>query len=91
MLSKLFRKKSEEINLDERIVWGLWVPRRLKMRYKTTANELQVPISVLVRYILSKWLADNYDTLLGDKQKRDNFGDFLTKWNLNVLTDEKNR
>ena len=88
MISKLFRRKKEEIDLDERIVWGLWVPRRLKMTYKATANDLHVPISVLVRYILSKWLADNYDTLLGVKQKRDKLGDFLMKWS---ETCEENR
>ena len=81
MLSKLFRKKTEESNLDERIVWGLWVPRRLKMTYKATANELQVPISALAGYVLSSWIVDNYDTLLADQQKRDELSDFLAKWN----------
>lgn len=88
MLSKLFRKKTEEINLDERIVWGLWATRRLKMVYKTTAAELNVPISVLVGHILNGWLADNYDTLLGDEQKRAEFGDFLEKKYLNGEADE---
>ena len=88
MIRKLFRKKKEEINHDEHIVWGLWATRRLKMAYKATAAELQVPISVLVDYILSTGLADNYDTVLADKQKRAEFGDFLTKWNLSDGTGE---
>jgi hypothetical protein len=88
MLSKLFRKKKEEIDLDEHIVWGLWATRRLKMTYKTTANELQVPISVLVGHVLNGWLADNCDTILGDEQKRAEFGDFLTKKYLNGEMDE---
>ena len=88
MISRLFRKKKEEINLDEHIVWGLWATRRLKMACKATAAELKVPISVLVDYILSTWLADNYDTVLGDKQNREEFSDFLTNWNLSGGTDE---
>ena len=88
MLSKLFRKKKEEINLDEHIVWGLWAPRRLKIAYKTTAAELHVPISVLVGHILNGWLAENYDTLLGDEQKRAEFGEFLAKKYLSGEADE---
>ena len=88
MISRLFRKKKEEINLDEHIVWGLWATRRLKMACKATAAELQVPISVLVDYILSSWLADNYDTVLGDKQKRAEFSDFLAKWRFSDGTGE---
>ncbi|MCJ7776130.1 MAG: hypothetical protein MUP08_07050 [Desulfobulbaceae bacterium] len=88
MINRLFRKKTQQVNLDEHIVWGLWATRRLKMACKASAAELKVPISVFVDYILSTWLADNYDTVLGDKQKRDEFGDFLKKWNLSGGTDE---
>jgi hypothetical protein len=91
MISKIFRRKKEEVDLNEHIVWGLWATRGLKMAYKTTAAELKVPISVLVDYILSTWLANNYDTVLSDKQKRAEFSDFLHRWNLSGGTDEYNR
>ena len=88
MLSKLFRKREEQSHLDERIVWGIWAPRRLQFVYKMAAAELRVPISILVGHVLMQWLAENYDTVLSDKQKQAEFGDFLAKKYLSSQTEE---
>jgi len=53
-----------------------------------TAAELRVPISVLVGHILTQWLAQNYDSILGDKKKLREFGDFLSRKYPSNETDE---
>ena len=75
----LFWRKKEQIDLDQRIVWGLWVPRKLQMGYKLLAAELGVPISVLAQHVLLLWYAQNADKLLGDEQSKREFAGYLVK------------
>lgn len=42
------------------------------------AADLRVPISVLVGHILRQWVAENYETLLNDKHKKE-FADYLAR------------
>ena len=88
MINRFFRKKKEFSRLDERIVWGIWCQRRLQAVYKMAAAELRVPISVLVGHVLRQWLAENHDTVLSDKQKQAEFGDFLARKYLSNQTGE---
>jgi hypothetical protein len=88
LINRIIREEKEQICLEERVVWGIWAPRRLQAVYKMTASELRVPISVLVDHILRQWFADNQDTILGDKQKQRWLRDFLSRKYLSDQTDE---
>jgi hypothetical protein len=79
MISRIFNTKKDQNRLDEHVVWGIWAPRRLQFIFKMLASDLRVPISVLVGHILRQWLADNYETLTNDKQKKLEFADYLAK------------
>ena len=79
MIKRLFDHKREISRLDERIVWGIWAPRRLQLAYKLTAVDLRVPISVLVGHVLRQWLAQYYETVLKDKNKKLEFADYLAR------------
>lgn len=82
MFNRLFHRnpeKKEYSRMDERIVWGIWSSRRLQFAYKVFAADLRVPISVLACHVLQQWVAQNYDTLLNDKQKKLEFADYLAK------------
>jgi hypothetical protein len=75
----LFWRKKEQIDLDQRIVWGLWVPRRLQMGYKFLASDLGVPISVLAQHVLLLWYAQNAEKLLNDEQSKQEFAEYLVE------------
>ncbi|MFC1926223.1 hypothetical protein ACFLWV_00530 [Chloroflexota bacterium] len=79
VINRIFRKKEEFNRLDERVVWGIWAQRRLQLVYKMLAADLRVPISVLVGHVLLKWLAQNKETILGDKNKKVAFADYLAE------------
>ena len=79
ILHRILHEKQDYDPLDERIVWGIWAPKRLKLGYKLMAINLRVPISVLVGDVLSQWLAQNGETLLSDEEKRLRHGDYLAK------------
>lgn len=79
MFDLLLRKKRWQQHLDERIIWGIWAPRKLQLVYKGLASDLRVPISVLLYHILRQWLSENYKLLSEDPDARTTFGDLLAK------------
>jgi hypothetical protein len=62
---------------NERIVWGIWAPRSLKLAYKVIAADLRVPMCVLVGHVLREWLAENGESLIDDEHKKLEFADYL--------------
>lgn len=79
MINRLFHGKKEQKYMDQRIIWGIWAPRSLKLAYKMMAADLRVPISVLVGHVLRQWLADNSESLIDDDEKRLKYGDYLAR------------
>jgi hypothetical protein len=77
ILKGLFRREKVDSHQDERIVWGILVSARLHLAYKMIAISLRVPISVLVRNILERWLGERGLTLLEDKAKKQEYADYL--------------
>jgi hypothetical protein len=73
------KKDKEAINSHQYKVWGLWVPEVLQLTYKLLAMGLGVPIYALVGHVLRQWLAENYETLLNDDQKRQKFAQYLAE------------
>lgn len=79
MFDLLLRKKRRQQYFDQRIIWGIWAPRKLQLVYKELAGGLRVPICVLVYHILRQWLSENYKLLSEDPEARTTFGDLLAK------------
>jgi hypothetical protein len=79
MFDLLLRKKRWQQHLEERIIWGIWAPRKLQLVYKELARGLRVPISVLVYHILRQWLSEHYKLLSEDLDARTAFGDLLAR------------
>ena len=65
--------------LDERIIWGVWVPRGLRLAYKGMAAHLRVSMCVLVGYILSQWLAQSSEALLLNEEEGVKYGEYLAR------------
>ena len=79
MINKFFYKKRQQNVLNDRIVWGIWVPKKLKLAYKVMASSLRVPISVLVTHILVQWIVKNGAALSNNAASRQKYGDYLTQ------------
>jgi len=77
LTSRIFKHFRNTDKLDRREVWGLWLPRRLRVAYKTLAEEIRVPISILVGHILGQWLVKNFEGLMTDSEARKKYEDFL--------------
>lgn len=74
MLDRLFRKKKRL-----KIIWGIWVDPSVKLCFKALAQQLRVPISILVTDILMNWLSRNAEALLSDNQKRNAYAEYLVR------------
>ncbi|MFC1994297.1 hypothetical protein ACFLVI_03435 [Chloroflexota bacterium] len=70
----LFRKKKVM-----RKVWGILVEPQLQTFYKLIAEACRVPISVLAGHVLRVWLVENAETMLTNKRKRIEFGEYLVR------------
>ena len=79
MMKWLFGKKKGQKRLDEKIIWGIWAPRRLQLGFKVIAGELRVPMSVLVGHVLREWLAKNYESMLRNTEEKEKFAGYLVK------------
>ena len=78
IIEKLIGIIKIESKLEERIVWGILVERKLQLGYKILAQKLRVPIYVLVGHILQEWLMANYENLMQDFRERVKFEEYLT-------------
>ena len=78
MFRRLFRRIRTEDKLDERVIWGILVPRRTKLAFKILASELRIPISTLLRGILEAWLRQHFENVMTDSVVRAKLAEFLT-------------
>jgi hypothetical protein len=89
IIDRFMKRKKQRQYLDQRIIWGIWAPRRLQLAYKMVASELRVPMSVLVGYILRLWLSENYETLRDDESVRTQFAEHLVRTYLHSDQEEQ--
>lgn len=70
----------------ETTVWGIRVPKKVKMRWFMLAAVMRVPCNRLIVYVLQDWLRQNADMLVDDKarnQLADRIAESYLKGNLN--------
>ena len=79
IIEKLIGIIKLEGKLEERIVWGILVERKLHLSYKLLAYKLRVPLYVLAGHILEEWLTKNYENLMKDLAERVKFEEYLTE------------
>ena len=74
IFDKLIRRKPQ----DKSIIWGIRVPKKVKMRWLMLAAFMRVPTNRLILFILQDWARQNAETLL-DVQTRNQLADKITE------------
>ena len=64
----VFARKEQPNRLDEKAVWGIWVSRRLALKYKILATMLRIPVGTVVDHALTDWANQNCETIMKDKE-----------------------
>ncbi|MBA7597493.1 hypothetical protein ES703_04496 [subsurface metagenome] len=62
ILRRLIKQKEQE----NQIVWGIRVPRKVKIQWQILAAMMRVPTNRLILYVLQDWVQQNADVLTDD-------------------------
>ena len=62
----------------ENIVWGIRVPKNVKMQWSMLATIMRIPTNRLIMYVLQDWIRQNAETLK-DREARNQLADRISE------------
>lgn len=77
LLRRLIRHRKHE----KQIVWGIRVPRKVKIQWQILAAMMRVPTNRLILYVLQDWIQRNADVLT-DEVGRNRLAQRITELHL---------
>ena len=77
ILRRLIKEKEQE----KRIVWGIRVPRKVKIQWQILAAITRVPTNRLILYVLKDWVQQNANVLT-DEVGRNRLAQRITELHL---------
>ena len=82
ILRRLIKQKEQE----NQIVWGIRVPRKVKIQWQILAAMMRVPTNRLILYVLKDWIQQNANVLTDDVS-RNRLAQRITELHLNSKLD----
>ncbi|MBA7599418.1 hypothetical protein ES703_06451 [subsurface metagenome] len=82
ILRRLIKQKGQE----NQIVWGIRVPRKVKIQWQILAAMMRVPTNRLILYVLKDWIQQNANVLTDDVS-RNRLAQRITELHLNSKLD----
>jgi len=82
----ILRRLAKQKEQEKQIVWGIRIPKKVKMQWCMLAAILRVPTNRLILYVLKDWVQQNANVLT-DEVSRNRLAQRITELHLNSKLD----